>query len=131
MNRRSFFKTVTGFIAGMFTLPSLAKEKPKLTVAMLKKCKDEIDAKKVSDDFLIPVGFDSQKFHTGDRVRIADELPITMSHFLGAGKNATIDYSYDDKFRVKDPPSKRPQYALEIDGLRWSAWYPEYLLKKI
>ena len=39
MNRRSFIKTVTGIIAGLFTLPSLAKEKPKLTVAMLQKAK--------------------------------------------------------------------------------------------
>ena len=42
MNRRSFFKTVTGVIAGIFTLPSLAKEKPKLTVAMLQEANEKL-----------------------------------------------------------------------------------------
>ena len=39
MNRRSFLKTVTGIIAGLFTLPSLAKEKPKLKCSHNQRCR--------------------------------------------------------------------------------------------
>ncbi|KKN03383.1 hypothetical protein LCGC14_1108310 [marine sediment metagenome] len=55
MNRRNFFKTVTGFIAGVFTTSAIAKEKPKLTVAMVQKAKKYLDAQTEDGDFLIPV----------------------------------------------------------------------------
>ena len=55
MNRRNFFKTVTGFVAGIFATSAIAKEKPKLTVAMLQKAKKYLDAQEDCGDFLIPV----------------------------------------------------------------------------
>jgi hypothetical protein len=51
MNRRNFFKVVTGFVAGIFATSTKAEEKPQLTVAMLKKVRDElVAAQKVSQD---------------------------------------------------------------------------------
>lgn len=45
MKRRDFFKVISGFVAGIFATSAIAKEKPKLTVAMLQKAKKELGAK--------------------------------------------------------------------------------------
>lgn len=69
MNRRNFLKTVTGFVAGMFATSAVAKEKPKLTVAKLIKCKDELDAKKRSGTMFVPAKqltrLTMEEFHQG------------------------------------------------------------------
>lgn len=46
MKRRDFFKVITGFITGVCVLfvPKVkGNEKPKLTLAMLMKCKEELE----------------------------------------------------------------------------------------
>lgn len=51
MRRRDFFKVITGFVAGIFATSTKAEEKPQLTVAMIKKARDElVAAQKVSQD---------------------------------------------------------------------------------
>ena len=82
MNRRSFFKVVTGFVAGIFA--TSAKEKSQLTVAMLKKAKNELVAaqKKVEDN--------CWKFYINgkeiDSSRAVDELSVLHFPFQGAKK---------------------------------------------
>ena len=66
-----------------------------------------------------------QKFSAGDRVHITSDFPEYMSHFRGRGKNATVLYSYRDKFGGAE---RIPDYALDIDGFGFTAWYPENLL---
>lgn len=72
----------------------------------------------------MPLG---QKFPPGTRVRICDEFPETMSHFSGAGKNATVQYTYAHAYGGKDITS----YSLLIDGIGSAAWYYEDQLMEI
>ena len=138
MNRRNFFKVVTGFVAGVYAacVPTKAKAieyiknpvhiwKPKHKYPTL----DEIRKNEGDIRFSLSAGH-RQKFHTGDRVHISETMPTYMSHFK-KGKDATILYSYDDKFRNNDFPSKKPQYALDIDGFGFCAWYDEWLLTEL
>ena len=39
-----------------------------------------------------------QKFKTGTIVRIADDLGGAMSHFMGKGGEAVVEYTYDQKY---------------------------------
>jgi len=68
-----------------------------------------------------------QKFPTGTRVRIANELPIYMRHFDGKGELATVIYTYAQAYGGYDYKS----YCLDIDGLGITSWYEENLLTKV
>lgn len=68
-----------------------------------------------------------QKFPPGSRVTITANLPRYMSHFPGAGKNATVAHTYAHAFGVNDPRSLT-QYCLDIDGRGQVSWYDEELL---
>ena len=67
-----------------------------------------------------------QKFHKGDRVLIAKDLGVSMSHFT-SGKEAIVLYTHAEKFGSKDTKF----YALNIDGEGFSAWYREHQLTLI
>ena len=126
-NRRNFIKGVTGFVAGICTafVPSV-KAKHILTQ---KEFQDALND--VCNEALEKIGRKRvPKFRTGDRVRISDTLPLNMSHFRGAGGNATVLYSNitQDGFGVEG--DKRIIYCLDIDDFGHSAWWPEYLLTK-
>ena len=67
-----------------------------------------------------------QKFPPGTRVRIADDLGRSMSHFP-KGKLATIKYVYAHAYGGSDIKS----YSLDIDGLGFHSWYHEGQLKAV
>ena len=62
-----------------------------------------------------------QKFPVGSRVKIADDLGPAMRHFSGAGKLATVEYTYGHAFSGGDVQ----QYSLDVDGIGSVAWYYE------
>ena len=64
-----------------------------------------------------------QKFASGARVKIADDLGPHMSHFP-AGKLATVQYTYAHAYGTTDEQSLK-QYSLNIDGIGSVAWYDE------
>jgi hypothetical protein len=68
----------------------------------------------------------AQKYLIGTRVKIADDLGPYMSHFRGAGKNATVEYTHGHAYGG-DPKS----YSLDIDGEGSSAWYCEAQLEPV
>lgn len=67
-----------------------------------------------------------QKFPTGTRVRIADDLGPMMRHFP-AGKNATVVASYAQQFGGDNFQS----YTVDIDGEGEVSWYEEHQLAPI
>lgn len=67
-----------------------------------------------------------QKFPCGSRVRIADDLGHSMSHFT-SGVEATVKYVYAHAYGGDDIKS----YCLDIDGVGSSAWYEECQLTAI
>ena len=70
MNRRNFFKTITGFAAGI--LAAFAPKAKGLTVADLEKCRDKINAKQQTGDILLPINSDSLPMYTpGDCIYYA------------------------------------------------------------
>lgn len=69
---------------------------------------------------------EGQKFKVGSRVRIADDLGESMSHF-SSGVDATVDHTYAHAYGGSDVKS----YALDIDGKGFSAWYKENQLTQI
>lgn len=70
-----------------------------------------------------PVG---QKFPCQSRVRIADDLGDTMSHFR-SGCDATVLYTYAHAFGSDDVTS----YCLDLDGDGRVSWYREWQLTAI
>lgn len=66
-----------------------------------------------------------QKFANGSKVRIADDLGESMSHFQ-SGVDAIVEYTYDHAYGGGDVES----YSLLIDG-NSSAWYEEHQLTQI
>lgn len=64
-----------------------------------------------------------QKFHTGDRIRIAEEMPIHLKHFPH-DREATVLYSFADKYGRQD----EHEYALDVDKRGYVSWYPEDVL---
>jgi len=64
-----------------------------------------------------------QKFPIGARVRIADDLGQSMSHFK-KGVNSTVEYTYKHAFDSGDAKT----YSLNIDGYGSVAWYKEHQL---
>lgn len=64
---------------------------------------------------------DGQKYPPGARVRITDNLGFGMGHFPGAGKLATVHYTYAHAYGGNDVKS----YSLNIDGHGEVAWYRE------
>lgn len=68
----------------------------------------------------VPIG---QKFAPGTRVRIADNLGPSMSHFP-KGRFATVVSTYAHQYGGDDVKS----YTLNIDGLGQHSWYEEHQL---
>jgi hypothetical protein len=68
----------------------------------------------------------TQKFWRGERVKVADEMPVWMSHFE-AGCEAIVDYSYRDMY---GPGGSEREYSLLLllPEPRRVAWYPDELL---
>lgn len=104
----------------------LIKELDKLIMPYVEKAKRDpyqegLDRVKTTPE---PEG---QKFHIGSRVKIADNLGPGMSHFSGAGKSATVLYTYAHAYGGSGVKS----YALDIDGLGDCAWYEEHQLSLI
>lgn len=69
---------------------------------------------------------EGQKFPIGARVRIADDLSRSMSHFP-KGKLATVVHTYAHAFGGDDVKS----YCLDVDGLGRTSWYYEHQLTLI
>jgi hypothetical protein len=67
-----------------------------------------------------------QKYPIGSRVKIDDEMPTWMSHFP-KGKIATVLHTYAHAYGGDDVKS----YALDIDGMGFSAWYYEAQLTPV
>lgn len=67
-----------------------------------------------------------QKFPTGSRVRIANDLGKSMSDFT-SGVNATVEYTYAHAYGGDNVKS----YSLLIDGLGSTSWYEEHQLTAI
>ena len=65
----------------------------------------------------------NQKFLPGARVRIADDLGPTMTHFV-SGRNATVVGTYAQLCSGDNVDS----YQLDIDGIGEVAWYHEHQL---
>jgi len=70
---------------------------------------------------------EGQKFPIGTRVRIADDLGKSMSHFRGAGRNATVEHTYAHAFGGDDVKS----YFLDVDDVGSNGWYHEHQLTEI
>lgn len=64
---------------------------------------------------------EGQKYPVGSRVQIASDLGPSMEHFPGAGKFATVEYTYAHAYGGSSVQS----YSLNIDGEGSSAWYQE------
>lgn len=69
-----------------------------------------------------------QKFPRGSRVRIADDLGPTMSHFTKAA-NATVLGTYKQSYGGGLREAK--MYQLDIDGHGYCSWYYEHQLTLI
>ena len=74
----------------------------------------------------VPAG---QKFKPGERVRIADDLGPSMSHFPGAGKFATVKYTHGHAFASGE--NGLQDYCLDIDDYGEVSWYHEHQLTLI
>lgn len=68
-----------------------------------------------------------QKFAIGQRVKIANVLCPSMSHFQ-SGVYATVQYTYGQMFGGDDDSFK--EYSLIING-KSTAWYPEKYLSVV
>lgn len=68
----------------------------------------------------------SQKFRIGARVKIADDLKKSMSHFPKSCL-ATVQYTYAHAYGGNDIKS----YSLDVDGVGSVAWYEEYQLEAV
>lgn len=69
---------------------------------------------------------EGQKYAPGTRVRIADDLGPSMSHFT-SGANATVEYTYAHAYGGSNVKS----YCLDIDGRGQVSWYHEHQLTPI
>lgn len=69
---------------------------------------------------------EGQKYPIGSRVRIADDLGPSMSHFT-SGVGATVLYTYAHAYGGNNVDS----YCLDIDGHGRVAWYYERQLTLI
>jgi hypothetical protein len=67
-----------------------------------------------------------QKFPNGSRVRIADDLGESMSHFQG-GVNATVCYTHAHAYGG----DAVEEYCLDIDNYGRVSWYEEWQLTAI
>ena len=69
---------------------------------------------------------EGQKYAIGTRVRIADDLGPSMSHFT-SGANATVKHTYAHAYGGSNVKS----YCLDIDGEGQVSWYLEHHLTPI
>jgi hypothetical protein len=68
---------------------------------------------------------DKQKFHHGDLVRIAKEMPDGMEHFPGGGCLAVVLGSYHEEFGHEDDDDDIMEYSLCIEDVGEVSWYEE------
>lgn len=68
------------------------------------------------------------KFNTGDRVKISDNLGHHMAHYP-SGNLAIVKYTYAQAYRSTDDRSMQ-QYCLDVDGIGIVSWYDESQLSK-
>lgn len=135
MDRRGFLKSISKVVAGCVAVPSVVKakqNKPRTAIESTRQMADELLALdpnlkgKVSPKSAVDEIQAHQKFRKGDRVYVGN-LPEWMSHFP-SNCYATVLYSYLDKYQSEFVGN---DYALDIDGKGFSAWYPEQLLTLI
>ena len=69
---------------------------------------------------------EGQKFQPGTRVKITDDLGISMSHFP-SGKEATVKYTYAHAYGG----SNVKNYCLDVDGVGEVSWYYEHQIQAI
>jgi len=67
-----------------------------------------------------------QKFANGSRVKIADDLGGSMSHFR-SGVEAEVQYTYAHAYGGDDVKS----YSLKFDDGSTSSWYEEWQLTAV
>lgn len=67
-----------------------------------------------------------QKFNKGDKVKIADDLGSSMSHFQ-SGMEAIVIGSYKDQFGGSNTDS----YTIHIQGQGETSWYHEHQMELI
>lgn len=72
---------------------------------------------------------EGQKYAPGTRVKIANDLGESMSHFP-AGKLATVQCTYAHAYQCTDANSLR-QYRLDVDGEGNVSWYDEAQLTPV
>ena len=65
-----------------------------------------------------------QKFPTGSRVRIQDDLDTSTT-----GRDATVLYTYGSRYGGRGSDFKK--YSLDIDGVGHESWYNEQQLTSI
>lgn len=89
MNRRNFFKAVTGFVAGVYALALPSKAKPQLTVAMLREVADKLPKQKAGKIFWMPVK---------DK---AEEWTYVTASYNGKGNSDGIEIYPKRKLRIE------------------------------
>ena len=73
---------------------------------------------------------EGQKFRIGARVKIADDLGPTMSHFP-SGCMATVRYTYAHAYSSSHPNDLK-SYCLNLDGCQGDhSWYYEHQLTEV
>ena len=131
MNRRNFFKTVTGFVAGMFTTSAIAKEKPKLTVAMVQKAKNDLE---VASNIQLSLG--CKEFR--DALTEVEKEKLTTYHWIDMGywssglKQLACCYTRPNGMRMRlaalseDDRIEETKKATEkrTQAIEGGAWYP-------
>ena len=132
MNRRNFFKAVTGFVVGVFALPK--KAKPQLTVAMLRDVADKLPKQKAGKIFWMPV-----KNKNADRkwVRNPDYDDGLKEAFCYGGKLFRVFRGYmREKFtmiqlREGQWTNCRLLLNSDFENLQYRHWACESMLRKL
>lgn len=71
-----------------------------------------------------------QKYQRGDRVHITKNMPACMDHFH-KGVDATVIYSYEERYGDPKTREGEPEYCVDIDGWGQVSWYYEHQLTPI
>lgn len=90
MNRRTFIKRVGTAIAGLAGLPLVVKAKPRLTVEMVKKCRDELKAMELDWKKSIMIDYDYSPEHLRRKslgpiskpIKFTDDTVMSMENMM-------------------------------------------------